>query len=459
MKSLTLLWLLPLFGLSQQTIPFEIDSECNRRVENNINHGIAIATIDSLNRIKFYNYGYEGDGGIEISEQSILEIASISKTFTSELINNLAENNVIQLEQEIRKYIPDSLPEQVRAITFQQLINHTSGLPRLPLDYWASNWDNPYADYNEIRLLRDLMVVQLDSTKQWGYSNFGYMVLGYIVDHMNGNNSFNDLLSSIDLQNTYLSFNEISDLTTPHNFGHEVEHWEFPTITKYIGGIKTSCSDLIKYLLHRARYNPSFSKDYSSPDVVVNASDSIYCRNGWLLFRRNNQEIIWHNGVSGGFNVFVGYNIQSSSGVVVLSNSQSSITDIGLHYLSKSFELSRPKKPFINKLEYLVRNDSINGILKSWERCDTTIFDKSIGDVYWLQCHYISKKNLDAALALNSILLAELKDDWEAFYYRAKIYRSAGNFELARKYYQQADELFPENNFIKNELKGLPTKP
>ncbi len=458
MRLLSILLFIPIFGLCQQKELSDLDFEISRRVRTNLNQGIAIATIDSLNNINFYNYGYVNDGGTKISEGSIFEIASISKTFTSAIINKLATNNEIQLHQEIRGFIPDSLPERVKKITFYELLNHTSGLPRLPHNYWASNWDNPYDHYTLTKFFTDLMTVQLDSTKQWGYSNLGYMLLGYIADNLSEFKAFPELLSSIDLQNTYLQSNDSLEFTTPHNFGDPVEYWEFQNFTEYIGGVISSSDDLMKYLIYQIRNNQSFSKEYSKQDIVINPNDAIYCRNGWLLFRRNNQEIIWHNGISGGFNSFIGYNIQTRTGIIILSNSQSSITDIGLHCLSPSFELNEPKRPFINEIQKQIINGSINSLKKNWNACDTTVFDKSLADVYWLQCHYISKKNFKAALVLNDILMDESKNDWEVIYYRAKIYNEEGSFKLARKNYERVNVLFPENNFINNELKTLPYK-
>lgn len=445
-------------SLSQQSMLFKSNFEINRRIQNEINCGIAIATIDSLNHVNYYNYGIENSSGSMINENSLFEIASISKTFTSIFFKNLADKNVIQLHQEIRNHIPDSLPERIKKITFQELINHTSGLPKLPLDFWTSNWDNPYVDYTEYRFISDLMVVQLDSTKQWNYSNIGYMLLGFIADNLKNFEPLPEIISSIGLRETYINFNDSQNISTPHNFGAEVEHWEFPRFIKYAGGVKSTSADLMKYLTYQIKNNQSFSIDNSTNDIIINPNDTIFCRNGWLLFRRNNQEVIWHNGISGGFNSFIGYNIQTRSGIVILSNSQSSISDIGLHYLSKSLQLNKPKKPFINQVQRQITNGSVNSIKRSWKTADTTVFDKSFIDVYWLQCHYISKKNFKAALALNDILMAEYKDDWEVFYYRAKIYREDRNLKLAKKNYERVNDLFPENNFISNEIRTLPNK-
>ncbi len=54
-----------------------------------------------------------------------------------------------------------------------------------------------------------------------------------------------------------------------------------------------------------------------------------------------NREIIWHNGGTGGFHSFVGFDKNKRIGVVVLSNSTNDIDDIGLHLLEENFLLRK----------------------------------------------------------------------------------------------------------------------
>ena len=56
---------------------------------------------------------------------------------------------------------------------------------------------------------------------------------------------------------------------------------------------------------------------------------------GWHTDTRHGSAITWHNGATGGFHSFVGFDTNTRRGVVVLSNSGASIDDIGRHILNE----------------------------------------------------------------------------------------------------------------------------
>src|SRR5260370_26501749 len=58
-------------------------------------------------------------------------------------------------------------------------------------------------------------------------------------------------------------------------------------------------------------------------------------------------EIAWHDGGTGGFRSFVGYEPKERIGVVVLSNASTSsgVDDIGLHLLNPRLPLANPEPP------------------------------------------------------------------------------------------------------------------
>ena len=67
---------------------------------------------------------------------------------------------------------------------------------------------------------------------------------------------------------------------------------------------------------------------------------------GWMVMTRGDDELIWHNGGTGGYRSFVGYLRKARVGVVVLSNTATSVggDDIGFHLLDKSLPLAPPPK-------------------------------------------------------------------------------------------------------------------
>lgn len=55
--------------------------------------------------------------------------------------------------------------------------------------------------------------------------------------------------------------------------------------------------------------------------------------------------LVWHNGGTGGYRTFTGYSEATGLGVVVLSNTNQGVDDIGLHLLDATFPLAPLPKP------------------------------------------------------------------------------------------------------------------
>jgi hypothetical protein len=68
---------------------------------------------------------------------------------------------------------------------------------------------------------------------------------------------------------------------------------------------------------------------------------------GWHIFTRNDDDLIWHNGGTGGYRCFIGFSPRTKVGVVVLSNTSTAagVDDIGLHVLDARLPTLQPPKP------------------------------------------------------------------------------------------------------------------
>ena len=60
---------------------------------------------------------------------------------------------------------------------------------------------------------------------------------------------------------------------------------------------------------------------------------------------------------------------------------------------------------------------------------------------------------------LNELLLSDFENDWEVFYYRARIFESMDDYKSAVEMYEKVSELFPENTFSEERIKLCLTKP
>src|SRR5262249_50828794 len=67
----------------------------------------------------------------------------------------------------------------------------------------------------------------------------------------------------------------------------------------------------------------------------------------WHIFTRGGNDIVWHNGGTGGYRSFIGYDPKARVGVVVLANAGTMIgvDDIGRHFLDPAFPVIPPNAP------------------------------------------------------------------------------------------------------------------
>ena len=64
----------------------------------------------------------------------------------------------------------------------------------------------------------------------------------------------------------------------------------------------------------------------------------------WHITTSLGGTVVWHNGETGGYHSFVGFDRKKKMGVVVLSNSAGTIDDIGMHLLDPSKPVMEPGK-------------------------------------------------------------------------------------------------------------------
>lgn len=145
------------------------------------------------------------------------------------------------------------------------------------------------------------------------------------------------------LNDTRVAFtsNMKANLAMGHNEGVQVENWDIPTLAG-AGAIPSSARDMLIYL--RANMGKVKSKLYPAMQLTHKNSraegSTPMIGLGWHKIVFPELEIIWHNGGTGGYRTFAGFTKDGGRGVVVLSNSNASVDDIGMHILN-------PKSPLI----------------------------------------------------------------------------------------------------------------
>jgi len=122
----------------------------------------------------------------EIDGDTVLEIGSITKVFTSILLADMVEHGEVSLNDPIAKFLPKSVrvpTKDGKEITLVDLSTHTSGLPRLPTNLAPKDPRNPYADYTVEQLYDFLSKYTLtrEIGSKYEYSNLGVGLLGHLL--------------------------------------------------------------------------------------------------------------------------------------------------------------------------------------------------------------------------------------------------------------------------------------
>ena len=128
------------------------------------------------------------DSDIAVDGNSIYQIGSDTKKFTGIIANNLAKEGVVDLDVSIATYLSDKLSpkakKRVEHVTLRNLLHHKSGVPYRIISNSRIDGDPMLNPYTEELLLKDLNSMKLvrKPNEKFGYSNFGYAIVGYICE-------------------------------------------------------------------------------------------------------------------------------------------------------------------------------------------------------------------------------------------------------------------------------------
>ncbi|HEX8813019.1 MAG TPA: D-alanyl-D-alanine-carboxypeptidase/endopeptidase AmpH, partial [Terracidiphilus sp.] len=85
------------------------------------------------NQVFFHGYGETAPGSRQLPTQdSVVRLCSLTKIFTTDLLNKLVTDKTVRLSDTLERYAPPhvAVPRRVTDITLEDLATHTSGLPR-----------------------------------------------------------------------------------------------------------------------------------------------------------------------------------------------------------------------------------------------------------------------------------------------------------------------------------------
>ena len=323
--------------------------------------GIVVGVVEPQGR-RIVSYGSPNQGDSRpLNGDTIFEIGSATKVFTSLLLSDMVEHGEVALSDPVAKYLPPTVkvPERNgRSITLIDLATHTSGLPRLPTNFNPKDPDNPYAEYSVEQLYQFLSSYQLtrDVGSQYEYSNLAVGLLGLALTRRAGMDYEtlvrSRICDSLGMNSTRITLTPEmkSRLAAGHNAALDpVENWDLPPAIAGAGALRSSANDLLTFLAA----NLGHTKTHLAPAMAAMLSvrrptgnPDLEIALAWHIFTANGKEIVWHNGGTGGYRSFMGFDPKSRVGVAVLSNAETpeGVDDIGRHLLDAKVPLMQPPK-------------------------------------------------------------------------------------------------------------------
>lgn len=333
----------------------EIRKILAERIDNRQSVGIVVGVIEPAGRRVIVYGSLAKNDKRPLNGDTIFEIGSATKVFTSLLLTDMVQRGEVALTDPVAKYLPATvkMPERGgRSITLEDLSTHTSGLPRMPANLAPKDPGNPYADYSVEQLYQFLSSYQLtrDIGAQYEYSNLGGGLLGHVLARRAGMD-YEALVKTRICEPLGMSSTRITlspemkaRLATGHNASMDpVSNWDLPTLAG-AGALRSTANDMLAFLAANLGYTKSPLAPAMAAMLTLRRPTGVgdlEIALGWHVFKSNGKEIVWHNGGTGGYRSFFGFDPKTQVGVVVLSNAETTagVDDIGRHLLDPQVPL------------------------------------------------------------------------------------------------------------------------
>jgi CubicO group peptidase (beta-lactamase class C family) len=336
----------------------------NRVDESHRAMGMVIGTLDGEGVRKVAGRGKAGAGNATpLDGDTVFEIGSITKVFTSLLLADMIERGEVKPDDPVSKYLPEGVTVPSRGdkqITLLDLSQHVSALPRMPDQFKPADPLNPYADYDAPKLYAFLSRSQLtrDIGEKYEYSNAGAGLLGHALSRRAGL-SYEVLLrrrilDPLEMKSTSITLSEEQRgrLAVGHNEALEpVKNWDIDVLAG-AGAIRSTANDMLAFAaahlglkktpLDAAIVRMRASRRSAGPPGLDIAM-------AWHILNKTGTDLYWHNGGTGGYRSFLGFDLEAKRAVVVLCNTTLSNDDAGFHLLDSRAPLAMLKPAKVRK--------------------------------------------------------------------------------------------------------------
>ncbi|RXF02257.1 serine hydrolase domain-containing protein [Pseudoalteromonas sp. PS5] len=338
-RSVSLIFVISLMAVlascaSYDAINFESNTkaEITEFIDDNPGQVVSISVVDAENTYQ-YHLGTLRNGDTP-DNQTIYEIASITKTYTGLVVAKAIQDGKVELDKDIRHYLKNNeyknLELSNQYITLRHLMTHTSGLPQ---EFAYNSEDKAkgvavafekMSNYSRDNYFEDLKKVKLNSIpgEDYLYSSVGTNLAGYILESVY-QKPFALLVSEFitakskeqhtKFRGTHFKPGEI---TVGIRDGEQV-----PLSSAYSfagGGLTTNVESITQYIQHQLSAEPEVAISHQ----LLNES---WTGHGMAFFwytnnYDSNEQVLYHSGGSMGTSSWLAIYPKKKIGIFIATN-------------------------------------------------------------------------------------------------------------------------------------------
>ena len=395
-----------LIGQSNKTINNDsITNLLKRHVGDDV-PGMAVGIVKNGQIVYEGYFGYANlSHRVKVDKDTRFNIASNAKQFTALMILQLHLEEKLNLEDDIRKYLPSLYPNVKEKIKIRHLINHTSGirdyveLMTMKNKIW---WKQVGLDNNDVmELMEKQEELAFKPGSRHTYSNAGYNILAKIIEKVSSvkfTKYSTDFFQQLDMNKTsfvnrYMEV--IPNRADPYADWGSGVWFQSPTVTKTNGEgfLYTTLRD---QLIYEKTVQNAWSQNNN---LLIKSQESIPNSEvqdfgyGLKLEKRLDREAVYHDGATYGYQSQMIRFPKEQLSVVLMSNngninSDRIINDVAALFLPTS-EVNHDYSPdFYERLK-------INGKPKIAGQYNFPDSEKLIrieeidGKTYWKEGKYL----------------------------------------------------------------------
>ena len=397
-------------------------------------------------------------------------LGSMNKMFTATAVMQLVEQGKISLDGKIIDYVPDYPNKDVATkVTIHQLLTHTSGLG----NYWTEEYMRSSKDlFREVGDYIPLFVndeLLFEPGSRFSYSNAGFMVLGFIIEKVTGENYFDyvrehvykpaGMLDTDAYETDYVVPNLAVGYTRMRARPGELKNNLYLHVVKGgpAGGGYSTVEDLLSFgnaLMNNKLLSPE-NTELMTTGKVRTEPHIMYCY-GFRDRVENGHHIVGHTGGFPGIEGYLGIFRDLGYTVAALSNFDFGNSELVL-FIEELLvgETQRTKNRTLT--EKILTEAITNGYEAARKIYDENREKVAIGEgtVNLRSYELLAEGKVTAAIALFRLNVYMYPESANVYDSLGEAYMAAGNTALAIENYERSLELDPENENAVEKLKEL----